>query len=242
MKNYFFYVLICFSFFSFSQNLEVLYQAEFIAVPSDDNLKELSVKDLKMAQTISQKLANTVNNQKLSLIANSNSFVLKVEEQMKIDTEVISPIIGRSALQLYSYVYSDRDDHTLGYDLDRENIIEFTNNSVSWEITVVTKQILGFKCFKALPHYQDFPEDQQRGLPTAAWFTPEINIKGGPLVYNDLPGLILEVESELTRITAIKISETDAQIKFPKTDKKIISKKEHDELIKQKYQAIRGRM
>jgi GLPGLI family protein len=239
MKNKLFQTYIVYLFFllgsfSFSQNVEVLYEAKFIAIPNSENLKDVPTDILKSVNAMSEKLANSVNNQKLSMIASSDSFVLKTEEQMAIDGQNISPAIGRSVLNLYSYVYSDQKDYSYGYDVGKEYIVQFSNSSVSWEITSESKDILGFKCFKAIPDYNDLTEDQERGLPTHVWFTPEINKKGGPWVYFDLPGLILEVENKNARITATEISETDAIVEFPESSKEIISREvDYNQILEQ---------
>lgn len=227
--------------FSFSQNIEVIYHAKFVGVPSL-SIEDMKPEEVRLANTIGKKLINTVEKQKIILISNQNSFILKVEEQMDIDVESMSSIIGRSVLNLYSYIYADDEVSSYGYDLGLENIVRFSNDSVSWEITGESKEILGFNCFKAIPNYKNFTEDQKRGLPTAAWFTPEINKKGGPLVYFDLPGLILEVESKLTSITAIEISQTNAEVEFPVNDLDIISNQEEYRLNKERSEALKKRM
>ena len=228
--------------FTFSQNVKVTYEAKFIAVPDTEYLKELPPSGLERNMRMGRKIANSVEKQMIVLLSNDTSFVLTVEEQMDLDIESMSSSVGRSVLNLYSYVYAKDDTSSYGYDLGKEHIVQFSNSSVSWEITGEPKDILGFKCFKAIPNYKNFSEDRKRGLPTQIWFTPEINKKGGPLVYFDVPGLILEVESKLVKITATKISQTDAEVEFPESNREVISEKKNFEIIEQNAKAIREKM
>jgi GLPGLI family protein len=228
--------------FSFSQNVEVTYEAKFIAVPDSESIKKLSPSDLAMTMRMSQKLAKSVEKQQMVLIANDTSFVLTVEEQMDLEIESMSSAVGRSVLHLYSYVYAKDNTSSYGYDVGKEYIVQFSNSSVSWEITIESKDILGFKCFKAVPDYKYITEDQKKGLPTHVWFTPQINKKGGPTVYFDVPGLILEVESKNVRITAIEISETDTKVEFPTSNKEVISSELNDQKIHERTEARKRMM
>ena len=242
MTKYLFYILFLMGSFTFSQNVKVTYEAKFIAVPDTEYLKELPPSGLERNMRMGRKIANSVEKQMIVLLSNDTSFVLTVEEQMDLDIESMSSSVGRSVLNLYSYVYAKDDTSSYGYDLGKEHIVQFSNSSVSWEITGEPKDILGFKCFKAIPNYKNFSEDRKRGLPTQIWFTPEINKKGGPLVYFDVPGLILEVESKLVKITATKISHTDAEVEFPESSKGIISSELDYEKIHERTEARKRMM
>ena len=56
--------------------------------------------------------------------------------------------------------------------------------SIDWNISDSTKNILGYDCFMA--------ETDYHGRPWTVWFTPEIPIMDGPWKLQGLPGLILE--------------------------------------------------
>ncbi|WP_366927348.1 GLPGLI family protein [Winogradskyella sp.] len=58
-------------------------------------------------------------------------------------------------------------------------------DSIKWEITTETKEILGYKCIKA-----NLVEDSN----SEVWYTSQIPVEHGPHGYNGLPGLILEVK------------------------------------------------
>jgi GLPGLI family protein len=115
----------------------------------------------------------------------------------------------------------------LGYDTGKEYIVKYENRFVEWTVTNNTKEILGFKCFKAVPKYlQDYDQRQLKGYPTEVWFAPSINKRGGPFKYSNLPGLILEVKAKSFHITALKITEIKEDKIVPKFDKQIITEKQ----------------
>lgn len=62
---------------------------------------------------------------------------------------------------------------------------------VSWEITPVSKNILGYRCYKAYGTKNVY-DTKNPDLKIVAWFTNKINLKHGPRGINGLPGLILE--------------------------------------------------
>lgn len=55
-----------------------------------------------------------------------------------------------------------------------------------WTISDETKEILGYKCYKAKTKF--------RGREWTVYFTYEIQVNAGPWKFKDLPGLILEAE------------------------------------------------
>ncbi len=76
-----------------------------------------------------------------------------------------------------------------------------------WEIDLnKTKMIDGYKCYFARykGQYMWSPSSSERV--TSAWFTTDIPIPYGPLHYNGLPGLIIELNDNNVRFTATKIS------------------------------------
>jgi len=72
-----------------------------------------------------------------------------------------------------------------------------------WIISSEHKEILCFPCIKATSTYQ--------GKEVVAWFTPSIPIPDGPLEYQGLPGLILELSTwdNVTTYKAIKVKVDD---------------------------------
>src|SRR5690606_11017234 len=74
--------------------------------------------------------------------------------------------------------------------IDKHFLIIDSIKSINWKITKEKKEILGFQCYMATAILED-------GTNVTAWYAPKLNFKTGPDKFWGLPGLILEVETEL---------------------------------------------
>ncbi|SFD25536.1 GLPGLI family protein [Flavobacterium phragmitis] len=64
-----------------------------------------------------------------------------------------------------------------------------------WNITTETKEINGYKCYKATTTYEDLynpRKDRKLIFNPVVWFTPDIPASFGPKGLDGLPGLVLE--------------------------------------------------
>ncbi|RYH76220.1 GLPGLI family protein [Flavobacteriaceae bacterium 144Ye] len=78
--------------------------------------------------------------------------------------------------------------------------------SKKWDIDFnKTKIIDGYKCYYATYTGEGLWWKLDPEQPTYAWFSTEIPLPFGPLHYNGLPGLVLELNVENVRYTASKI-------------------------------------
>jgi len=109
-------------------------------------------------------------------------------------------------------------------------LISSSFNTIKWKITKESKDVRGFKTFKAkaTEEYETGKGKDEWNL--VAWFSPEINTPFGPGGYGNLPGLILELERGGKTYSASKI-ETDKtiQIERPK-EGKLISQTDFDKI------------
>ena len=104
----------------------------------------------------------------------------------------------------------------------------------TWKITREPKKILGISVKKATTDYNNSKIE--------VWFAPTLKSKGGPVFFNGLPGLILELkatkilkdESYETTFRAINIKEASKTetIKIPSKGEKM-TQKEKDDFIKE---------
>ena len=110
-----------------------------------------------------------------------------------------------------------------------DNLPQYT-----WKISRDSKEILGIKVKKATTEYKDSKIE--------AWFASTLQPKGGPIFFNGLPGLILELkavtnlkdESYETTFKAININEASKNetIKIPSKGEKM-TQKEKDDFVKE---------
>lgn len=113
------------------------------------------------------------------------------------------------------------------------------NNLINWELKDEKKEILGYKCQKAICEFG--------GRQYEAYFTSEISIPNGPWRFQGLPGLILEVKSTDEAFsligTALKIKKEKVEIVNPYADKKTMSwesflvlyRKKYDEMLRNSW-------
>jgi len=104
----------------------------------------------------------------------------------------------------------------------------------TWTISRESKEILGIKVKKAITEYKDSKIE--------VWFAPTLQPKGGPIFFNGLPGLILELkavttmkdESYETIFRAINIKEASKNevIKIPSKGQKM-TQIEKDDFVKE---------
>ncbi|WP_162270401.1 GLPGLI family protein [Vaginella massiliensis] len=78
----------------------------------------------------------------------------------------------------------------------------------SWKITNETKSVGSYKAHKATL------EDANLGLVTA-WYVTEIAITDGPEIFNGLPGLIVEIETDKKHISLKSINGSEKEIQLP---------------------------
>lgn len=123
-----------------------------------------------------------------------------LEDEMKIDDGKmfnLNRIFAGSDNKYYKNIKTNEQYHESSV-FDELSLIEYEDRK--WQITQESKKIGEYLCFKVI----DMTSPNQK-IKAIAWFTPEIPVNFGPLNFNGLPGLILEVESGKTIIIATKI-------------------------------------
>jgi len=118
--------------------------------------------------------------------------------------------------------------------LDKRFLIKDSIYKLNWKITSASKNIGKYICYKAIlrkdTHNKDFFLRLKRDY-IEAWFAPELPYKYGPMLYNGLPGLILETNDGKTTIvcTSIELKKEVSKIKEPKKGK-IVSKDKYESI------------
>ncbi len=164
--------------------------------------KEMMAKMLKFSLDIQN---NT------SLFYLQESLISDLENQMIRDF-VVGEFYGLSK------IYIDKNKDTLVEQLNWP-MGKFLKNKkasfIEWEITTETKEINGYQCFKANYIYSEPWKGKINSRNVTAWYCPDLPYSFGPIRYNGLPGLILELhEKDITFVVE--------KIEFLKKDLKII--------------------
>lgn len=172
-------------------------------------------------ENIKTSLINRLNESKkreFILKGNTLNAVFKETERMRSDKDK-SPTNHLGSDQYY-------------YDVKSEKVYLFTefsgtkylvSNSFSlynWEITNETKNIDGFKCYKAKGTEIINDSREKKNYTLIAWFCPDLPFKYGPERYFGLPGLIFEAYTENSKekyvLKSIKFSDEITEIIKPK--------------------------
>lgn len=142
---------------------------------------------------------------------------ISISVQLMSDSEILYKNIPENLIltetDLYGKVFLVRDDF----------------NQRNWEIHKESKTIGDYVCFKAtyIPETNEDTLTKKADDEIVAWFTPQIPVKNGPFKYQNLPGLIMEVQEGRKVIACTKVvlnPEETIEIKRPKRGKKIESK------------------
>lgn len=118
--------------------------------------------------------------------------------------------------EIYNYVIVEaQNDNFIFHDqLEILNVKCEKKIKLNWQLSSEKKEIEGVKLSKATTHY--------KGRTWTAWFDSSVLGGKGPFVFNNLPGLVYEVESEKMKISLIKINKALKKCaKIPQKEKKI---------------------
>lgn len=169
-------------------------------------------------------------------------FVPKIDNTQKDETSALSATMSAST----NPVYQNTETKTYIEEAkiqQKQFLIKDTLPQIDWKITKETKEIAGFPVLKATAILSDESKTE-----LTAWYTPKLNFKNGPDKFWGLPGLILEVETQInyeggskegTRYIAekVEILNTSEKSKIPTKGKEISQqefiKKQKENLQKQ---------
>ncbi|WP_298956256.1 GLPGLI family protein [uncultured Nonlabens sp.] len=224
-----------------SQNLKVTYSV-LINDIEDFAPKNSKTEDiLEFKKYISGLKERTSN---IEIIVNCNNvreYNISTEIGMSIDESFMFnmdlKMLGLSTFiqgnSIVSYGFDDNRGFTIEYDY---------NQLFSWEITNEVKNILGYKCTKAVIKYKD-KSLYTNTTPREFWFTNELNFNGGPSLFSGLPGPILQIKTPITTITASQIESHENVLKKEKIDfENTKTYKEAQIYFKKGAEAVRSRM
>lgn len=103
-------------------------------------------------------------------------------------------------------------------DLENGPLLLALNEDISWAISKETKHIDKYKAIKATTTRKmgSFIEQIE------VWFTPELSYSFGPLGYNSLPGLILELKRDKVFYKFKELEKTPVSIEPPKASQQMM--------------------
>src|SRR5690606_9371673 len=140
---------------------------------------------------------------------NSQSFRLKPYKENSVEYDAIYKANG-----IADYSYNSKTNISkVSMKYWFEDVVISVSLKNKWDIDYKkTKIIDGNKCYYAVYKGKGLWWELNPEKPTYAWFATDIPLPYGPLHYNGLPGLILELNVENVRYTATKIVFDDTYI------------------------------
>lgn len=119
--------------------------------------------------------------------------------------------------------------------MQKQFLIKGFTTSRKWKIGSNQKNILGYHCLEAYCQL-----DSVTAL--KAWFSPQLNISNGPEDYQELPGMILQIDinngERTITATQIQLDNVDTSVIVPPTKGKEITSHEFEKLREEKIKEI----
>ncbi|QES91450.1 GLPGLI family protein [Empedobacter brevis] len=187
--------------------------------------KEVEKEQIKFANEI----ANEILDYQLTLNQNESYYEFLPKISNNQDGSITT--YGDDGEMLYKNLRENFSIKTVSF--PKKFLIRDSLRNYNWQILNETKEICGQQTQKAISELGD-------SIKIEAWFSPKLNYKNGPDLYEGLPGLILKVnktaESKIEGWSKEKIICTTIEIikekkSFKKPNKgKVVTPKEYDDI------------
>lgn len=185
---------------------------------------DLSEMQHEQTRTMASMAAEVMSDFEFQLLIDGNESIFKQSKQLVRDD--INPMQYELASGFCSgneVWHTKKDDSIKRIALLNSNpsTVLTLDEKVQWEITNESKYIGEFKVLKATTTRKlgSYLEEIE------AWFAPKLPYSFGPLGYNGLPGLILEMYRGKVVFKLKEIEEKDVDIKLPKGSKEMTFEK-----------------
>lgn len=224
MKQYLYILTFIFTFNSlYSQSGQVFYEAISKKYPeTKENKADAYIVELENTKI----LLELKFNKTVSYFTKAN---LKKGDEFNLGEEGLSILIG------YEELYYNLKDKLLFSDYG-EFLIKTPSNH-NWNISSESKKIDNYLCYKATYTESYTARDgKTKERVITAWFCPELPYSFGPLEFNGLPGLILELEKNGNKVVAKSILLSDKTIELKIPNKKTITKDQYNKRIQENSQ------
>jgi GLPGLI family protein len=237
------YIIMCFTLFLNlicnaqvkNGSVEYGYISNWDIKPGSSDYMEVAVSKLKSNQ---DKVSFSLNFNTSESYFSVNPVLLK--DYSSVDDFCFNAVIKsrfytKPSTEEYRYYEND--------DMIGEHVMNYMQES-KWTITKEIKIIGSYLCYKATsPHFNEDGWNDNPKFTVTAWYTPKIPVSYGPNGYNGLPGLILELQNNISTFYIKKINlnlNPEPQIKDLK-DIRVLSIYQKDKLIKASLSAVQAK-
>lgn len=172
--------------------------------------------------------------------ANNLSFILEYKNNLskfyiedKLTNNDKNAKIAIAMTDYDNVIYCNSTNDTIIYHNRNENIFKkeefliIEKKKIDWKITNESKIIQNFLSYKAVSENTYYEGENKFSKKIVAWFCPEFPLKIGPMGFNGLSGLILElsIDNVVFGVNEINFNLKINEIKLPSTGEKISREK-----------------
>lgn len=220
MKIILFLILFCsFNLIVAQKNGKITYKAYFAKSEATEELRNkniMSYQEILDEEMMAEMLTFNLDfNEYESLFYLSKSLISEHEDQER-KKYVIGLFYG------YDNIYINKTEDILIEQLYYAfgTLLKLKKASfINWKLTSETKEISGYKCYKATYTYIQKWRGREFPWEVIAWYSPEIPLQYGPIRYSGLPGLILELSESNRGFIVDKISFSKEKVEIKKPNK-----------------------
>src|SRR5690554_5936201 len=252
MRIYFSIIIMLFAYQGFSQ--EIIGRAYYTSMIKSEK-PELTEKQMENPQirALAEQLDQAFTDDFILEFTQEESLFRKQPKLKKPNLKNEGITISRSLMgdDEIHYKNLQKSEYLNSKELyGKQFLIKDDIETPDWKLSKESKTIGDYVCFKAtyVPKTKeaDDSEESDEDAPRlrsgpdvkeiVAWYTPQIPIKNGPMEYDGLPGLILEVQDGSLKLLCTKIvlnPEEKIEITAPRKGKKV-NQKEFKAIMKQK--------
>jgi len=218
-----------------SQNRQgiIVYEKELSNKFNQDKYKEDKEKRpeyYKKIQLIEQMSQNLLKDIEFILTFNENECFFRIKDVLEIKNNLYYGFaIGPEGSKVY---YNNMQEKENIHQIDAfGDLFIVSYPKIEWKLLNETKKIGNYNCYKAIAIKE---VNGRKGIiktPIEAWYTPEIAIPYGPIGYNGLPGLIVELSMRNYKysIKTIELNPSiEIEIKKPTKGKKVTKEEFED--------------
>ncbi len=144
------------------------------------------------------------------LISKNESKFYQVDKGIENSFEMNA---AKSFANYNGVIYNLENQKIRNSELIGKEIYVKENQTENWTLTSETKQIDNYLCYKATNTYTVVNIKGTFKFPVIAWYCPKLPYSFGPLGYDNLPGLILELQVRNINYHSIKV-DVDSDLTF----------------------------
>lgn len=204
------------------------------------DVKITPIEDNKFDQSVMKDYPNAYK------LDNQLKFILKFDT-IKSSFKLVDFLFEDNSDKIYAFVKIDFSGNLI---VKKDTVFEETNffddktivkkiKSYEWNLTDESKVIDNFTCYKATTENIVINPRGTFRHPITAWYCPEIPFSYGPIGYNGLPGLILELQTRGAVYGATKLIFNNSELKIDELKNyKIIEELKYEEELKEQIEEI----